>query len=305
MRVLLRLLAFAFLILAARIELRAQSPANSDPPPAAPSPNSAPAAPQQAKEIWTNENIGALHGRGSASQSEASFRGRHDFRSSSSDGVSIIRPSAGTVVAPGETMQIEISADSDKDISNMSILSPLGIGNESRSSPPWFFTLNVPKNDTDVSGSLIGPKPIFAGFRRCGRGPDLNGPCYQGEFPAASTVVDVEDPTPATKLWSLLPAISFDGTTDVPLNVTIGAMFAGGLQLDVTRSTRISFSSTNRSVAAVDENGAVTQIGPGNTEIEVTYVGGGATTKLSIPVASWYLPKSIQSERDQRSDSPR
>src|SRR5271163_246752 len=200
---LLRPLVLVVLIFFPRVGARAQSSPSSDPPAVNPSPSSATAASEHAKKIWTNENIGALHGRGSASQSEASFRGRHDFRSSSSDGVSIIRPSAGTVVAPGETMQIEISADSDKDISNMSILSPLGIGNETRSSPPWFFTLNVPKNDTDVSGSLIGPMPIFAGFRRCGREPDLNGPCYQGEFPAASTVVDVEDPTPATKLWSL------------------------------------------------------------------------------------------------------
>lgn len=291
MRSLLRPFVLVLLILLARVEVRAQSSPDSVPPPATPAPDSPPATPHHAKKVWTNDNIGGYSGPGSRSASGSSYASRHDFRSSSSDGVSITRPSAGEVVAPGTTLHIEVSADSDGNISNMAIVSPLGIGDEVRTSPPWSFTLNVPR-DARASGDLIGPEPISVAFRRCGKNPDMNSTCLQDMFPTASTVVDVEDPTPATKLSALFPSISFDGVDLTQSNMQIFADFADGLQLDVTSSTRISFSSTNPAVADVDENGIVKQVGPGNAQIEVTYVGGGATTKLSIPVASWYPQKS-------------
>jgi hypothetical protein len=116
--------------------------------------------------------------------------------------------------------------------------------------------------------------------------------------------LDVEDPSPATKLWSRLPSLSFVSVDDSDY-LNIVAFFADGLQLEVTRSTRISFSSTNPAVAVVDENGHVTRTGAGKAEIEVTYIGGGATTRLSIPVDSWILRNADQSDQDKNSNSTR
>jgi len=186
----------------------------------------------------------------------------------------------------------------------MVILSPMGGSTEPRTAPPWSFTLDVPRDDVGGSGSLVGAQPIYAVFRRCGSDPNPQAACNQGSRDFPSTELDVEDPSPATKLWSRLPLLSFVSVDDSDY-LNIVAFFADGLQLEVTRSTRISFSSTNPAVALVDENGHVTRTGAGKAEIEVTYIGGGATTRLSIPVDSWILRNADQSDQDQNSNSTR
>jgi hypothetical protein len=111
MRAFLRSVALVFLIFLARVEVRAQSAASSGPPPAGQSSSSTPAAGQHARKVWTNENIGTVAGRGATVGSGSSLSDRHNLRSYSSDGVSIVRPSAGTVVSPGEALQIEVFLD--------------------------------------------------------------------------------------------------------------------------------------------------------------------------------------------------
>ncbi len=333
MRSFLRPLALIFLIFLTCAEEHAQSATNSDPPSAAQLAGSTPIAPRHAQKVWTNDNIGAVAVSSSAAPTGSSSSDRRSFRSHSSrshlinglavsevpyfqgpgsrktiyeissSGVSIVNPSAGTVVSPGEVLHIEASADSDKDISGMGIVSPLGFGNETRMSPPWSFTLNVPREEVGIAGPLIDSQPLYADFRRCGNDQNPQAACNQGAPDSASTEVDVEDPTPATKLWSRIPSLSFDSINDSD-HLNIVAVFVDGLELEVTRSTYISFSSTNPTVAAVDDDGLITRVGTGKAEIEVTYVGGGVTTKLSIHVESWIPRNAGESDLDRSSNPP-
>jgi hypothetical protein len=77
----------------------------------------------------------------------------------------------------------------------MSIVSPLGISNEIRESPPWSFTLTIPK-DTSVGGGapLLGKHPVYADVALAVR--DSNAKV------GASIIVDVERPDMPSKLWT-------------------------------------------------------------------------------------------------------
>src|SRR6266404_4161614 len=75
----------------------------------------------------------------------------------SSQNISIVSPPDGTVVQPGEALHIDVSVASDKPVRLMTIISPLGKSNEMRETPPWSFTLTIPK-DSSVGGGapLLG-----------------------------------------------------------------------------------------------------------------------------------------------------
>jgi hypothetical protein len=291
MRTFLRLLALLSLLFLSCAEVRAQSAAGSDPTPATQPANSDPAAPHHSKRVWTNENIGTVAGDISVVGVGSSRSGRRSARAISGDGLSIISPSAGTVVRPGEALHIEVSVDSGKEIPALLVYGPMGTANEIRESPPWSFILSVPTDDGGIGGPLIGIQPIFA---------IVGGGGHQKDMEGAATEVDVEDATPATTLWPRIGLLSFDDTGElVPMDVV--AKFADGRELEVTRSTGISFASTDTSVATVDDDGTVKSVGPGKAEIQITYVGGGATTKLSVHVESW-APRSA-SPADQNKGS--
>jgi hypothetical protein len=158
----------------------------------------------------------------------------------------------------------------------MSIVSPLGISNEIRESPPWSFTLTIP-NDTSVGGGapLLGKHPIYADVALAGQ--ESNGKV------GASAIVDVERPDMASKLWTQDSEIVPEAFGEDERIIVVG-IFSDGAELDLNESCCLSFISSDETVAAVNSDGRVTAVGPGHASVTATYQRGERHVQLSIPV---------------------
>src|SRR5258706_11464279 len=191
----------------------------------------------------------------------------------SSQNISIVSPLDGTVVQPGEILHIDVSVPSDKPVRLMTIISPLGWSNEIRESPPWSFTLTIPKDD-GVSGgaSLLGKHPVYADFALVGQ-----------RETGASIIVDVERPDMPIKLWTQNSSILSE-TFGEKERIIVSGVFSDGTDLDLNESCCLSFTSSDENVAAVDSNGMVTAVGPGHAFITAMYRHGDQHVQLPIPV---------------------
>jgi hypothetical protein len=251
--------------------LQAQSPTAQSP--TSQSPHDESPAIQKAKKVWTNDDLG--HSKDSTSAAGEGATGRPSSRSFSSNGISIVSPAAGTVVAPGETFSVEVSVDSGSDVGKLGIVSPMGFGTTIRDAPPYSFAYTVPLDSTGMSGPLIGEQPIYVNtsWRPSKSGPD------------AGTTVDVEVPGLPVKLSAQWAQLMFDHVGEsVPLEML--ATFPNGSQWHVTESMRIAFRSSDPNVATVNSFGQISATGPGRATIIVSYTFEGRTVELNLPVSS-------------------
>jgi hypothetical protein len=191
----------------------------------------------------------------------------------SATGISIVSPADGTIVRPGEILHIDVSVPAGKTVRVMAISSSLG-DSEARESPPWSFTLTIPKQGgVSGGGPLLGKHPIYAMVAMPGHEPadDL------------SITVDVERPDMPVELWteeSDIHLVAFG--QEHYLNVT--GVFPDGIRLKLNESCCLSFSSSDPKVATVTDHGAVTAIGPGDAVITTTYRQGESNDNRSIPL---------------------
>jgi len=194
----------------------------------------------------------------------------------SSQNISIVSPLDGTVVQPGEILHIDVSVPSDKPVRLMTIISPLGWSNEMRESPPWSFTLTIPRDDSVGGGApLLGKHAVHADVALVGQRPDAEI--------GASVIVDVERPDMPIKLWTQNSAILPEAFGDKE-RITVSGVFSDGNDLDLNESCCLSFTSSDENVAAVDSNGMVTAVGPGHAFITAIYRHGDQRAQLPIPV---------------------
>ena len=68
------------------------------------------------------------------------------------------------------------------------------------------------------------------------------------------------------------------------LPLSIQAELPDGQVIDVTRSSRITYTSSNPRVASVDEYGVVMAVSEGSASVTATYTQGDASRQLVIPV---------------------
>jgi hypothetical protein len=84
---------------------------------------------------------------------------------------------------------------------------------------------------------------------------------------STAVAIDVEPQyTPAIKVKPSVLAFTAPGAT---LSVQVSGTFFDGTTLDMTHSSRTTFTSNNPQVATVDGNGVVTAVGPGQTALMV------------------------------------
>jgi centrosomal CEP192-like protein len=188
--------------------------------------------------------------------------------------ISIVSPPDGTIVRPGETLHIDVSVPLSKTVRMMMILSPLGQSEEVRESPPWSFTLTIPK-DGGVSGGgpLLGKHPVTASAATVGQ--DLGND--------TSIMVDVERPDLPVTLWTQESGIFLNAIGE-EYRVIVSGVFPDGSDLKLNESCCLSFGSSDAKVATVTDDGVVTVIGPGNAFITATYRQGDHNVQRSIPL---------------------
>ncbi|MFI5127164.1 MAG: hypothetical protein ACHQJX_10085 [Candidatus Acidiferrales bacterium] len=242
------------------------------------------AAPAKSTKVWTNDNLANLKGGISVvgKGASASSTTRPNFAyGAQTDEISIISPSDGAVVHPGETISVEVEVASDlKLLSGVAIRSPMGIGGLPKQSPPYTFKIQIPASDgPGSSGPLIGPQPIFAVGAASGR----------RVVESAPVTLDVEKPDLPVSLTAQMPTLFFKSVGEI-LPLIMLAKFPDGSIFEVNESTNFSFASSDPGVATVDGHGVVTSSGPGNASIFTTYALDRKKVEARVPVDVRILP---------------
>lgn len=180
--------------------------------------------------------------------------------------VHFVSPAAGTVVQPGQTVTIALSADSS--VEKLALLGqhplpisqvvPPGLG----VARPFEFQVRIP---TDIRP---GPYHVRA-----------IGLIAGGETVAESLVLNVEKADEPTRIWAKPSTMLFSHAGErIPVRLLGG--FADGSQETLTKSSKTLYTSSDPNVATVGADGLVTAVGPGKASIQVRTL----TRDCSIPV---------------------
>jgi hypothetical protein len=102
-------------------------------------------------------------------------------------------------------------------------------------------------------------------------------------------LIDVERPDIPTSISPLMPSINFSVLGEQS-PVILVATFPDGSILEVTRSSSVTYFSSNTSIATVDANGMVTAVATGNASLTTTYTLNGQNVRATIPVR---VPRQI------------
>ncbi|MHB8527459.1 MAG: Ig-like domain repeat protein [Candidatus Acidiferrales bacterium] len=183
----------------------------------------------------------------------------------------ITSPAEGTVVNPGQTISVTVTSPGNASFLQVGVIGEGPIGFSSLvTSVPAQFSMSIPTNIACRKFMLTAV-----------------GATSSGQSAESLTIlIDVERPdrpTALSQLDSKTPGLSFDAIGEQLPLVLLGT-FSDGSILDVTRSTNVTYSSSDSSIAAVDTNGMVTGTGTGDATITATYSVNGQNVSLAIPV---------------------
>jgi hypothetical protein len=181
--------------------------------------------------------------------------------------ITITSPTNGTIVTPGQTITIQVATATGTPFVAVQVVGEdIGFA-PPLTTPPYSFTLTVPSN-------VIGPRNLTA--------LGITSP-ENGIF-SPSVVIDSETNATATALHLNISQIAFQRTgQQMPLNVT--ATFADGTNLDITKSSLISYGSADSTIATVGPTGLVTAGGPGTTLLKANYGTLSAQLMVSVPAS--------------------
>jgi hypothetical protein len=181
--------------------------------------------------------------------------------------ITITSPTNGTLVTPGQTITIQVATATGASFIAVQVVGEdIGFA-PPLTAPPYSFTLTVPSN-------VIGPRNLTA----------LGVTSPENGIFSPSVVIDSETDAVATALHLNISQIAFQRTgQQMPLNVT--ATFTDGTSLDITKSSLISYSSVDSTVATVGPTGLVTAAGPGATLLKAKYGTLSAQLMVSVPTS--------------------
>ena len=187
--------------------------------------------------------------------------------------LAISSPSNGAIVRPGQPLSITVTSPVHAEFAGVGVIGegPIGETNLATSLPAQ-FSLAIP---LEASSGRLALTAV--------------GRSVSGETATATIAVDVEREHMANSIGALLPEISFDAPgEDFPIVAL--ADFPAEDAVDVTGSSKVTYSSSNRAVAVVNVHGMVTAIAAGHASITVTYADAGKRVSANIPVT---VPRAI------------
>lgn len=184
------------------------------------------------------------------------------------DLLAITSPADGTVVAPGQTVEVTVSSPVGATFAG-------GVG----------LTADDPIGPVGIAASLPGQFSVMVPGDAACRKYTLTAMATTeaGESAAASIQIDVELADMPGRVYARLPELVFDADGDTSA-LTLLAGFFDGSVLDVTQSTRVAYASSDPAVATVDAGGVITAVGPGYAEVTATYGPPEANLGAVIPV---------------------
>lgn len=179
--------------------------------------------------------------------------------------IQITAPANGSIITEGNTITITVAADPSIQIGGVLI-------------DGQFPDMQAGSSSTQFLQQV--PTTIRPGIYHL----TAIGANSSGDVESDPISIDVEPATFPTGLVASPNFFNFQ-TIGHKLPVSAIATFADGSNLDVTKSSQMSYSSTNSQVATVDSTGMVTAVGPGQAVILLTY----GTNPAAQSVGAAYL----------------
>jgi hypothetical protein len=193
--------------------------------------------------------------------------------------LAITSPASGSIVAPGETLTVSVTSPTGQSFTVVFIAGEGFIGFRPTTSPlPAQFTIEVPAD------ARLGTYALAA----------------FGTTPADTEVavritIYVERPDLPARLTARVPQVVLDRQGQQSA-IDLLATFADGRVLDATASSRVTYTSSNPSVATADDNGFMRGAGSGVAEITATYTLAGesrrALVRIIVPAPPYRLSPS-------------
>lgn len=181
----------------------------------------------------------------------------------------ITSPTAGTIVNPGQNLTVSVASPTNSSFSQVGVIGedPIGVSGLATSVPAQ-FSMTIP---TDIACrrfmlTAVGTNP-------------------SGQSAHSTTIfIDVERPDMPTALSTQIPGLSFEVLGE-QFPLILFAKFPDGSILEVTRSSYVTYSSSNAAIATVDANGIVTGGSAGTATVTATYTLNGQSVTTAVPVA--------------------
>lgn len=179
-------------------------------------------------------------------------------------------PSAGTVVNPGQTISVSVSSPASTSFSQVAVIGedPIGFSNL-QTSVPAQFSITIPA-DIDC-----GPHMLTAA------GATTSGQSVE----SATVLIDVERADMPTGLSGQMPGnqVTLESLGQ-QFAIVLFAAFSDGSVLAVTQSSYVAYSSSDTTIATVDNNGIVTAVSAGNATITAIYTLSGQSVQTTLSV---------------------
>ena len=184
----------------------------------------------------------------------------------SSLSLAITSPVDGALVEAGQTLTVMVASPENVQFALVGVIGedPIGVSDVATSVPAQ-FSFAIPLN--------VAPRKYLL---------SAEATTASGQQGSAGILIDVERPDLPLGIFTPLPQIVFEAQgEDAPIKIQ--GFFANDTVLDVTESSKVVYESSDSAVAAVDVNGRVTAIAPGDADITATY--GPADQGLRVTVA--------------------
>jgi hypothetical protein len=182
----------------------------------------------------------------------------------------VTSPAEGQVFRPGDSIEVRIDPSPAVTLEWISIWSPLGFVGSSDASQP--ISLKAP----DKLGSL---KMLIIG------GPNVD---EVGSQAVERTIVIESDSVDSITVSPIGTELVAPGTGGPFGKLTQERIFVtgyiGGQVVDMSRSSTVTFASTNTRVATVDAAGLVRSVAPGLAEVVATHGTAKAVTQVLVNV---------------------
>ncbi|HEY3937943.1 MAG TPA: hypothetical protein VGL97_10960 [Bryobacteraceae bacterium] len=165
----------------------------------------------------------------------------------------ITSPKDETVVHPGDAVEVVVSAAANEfSVIGISAYSPIP-DSDNRTSPPYRFTIHVPRNITPGLYTLTAV-----------------GAATKGEGGSEDSVrIDVEEPDDPVRIWLSL-SDSLNLKVGGSAGVTVVGDFPDGHRRFLDKSKRTKYRSADLHIITVTDDGFVKAVGEGSTELRIS-----------------------------------
>lgn len=181
-------------------------------------------------------------------------------------GLTITSPSFNSVVNPGQSITIQVNVPSGLLVQHITVAAPdLGTLIPVPSGPPFRVSIEIPQD-------AAPQKYVFGAFGTLAGGNSI-------ESNEESIDVERSDHPAGVKIQ---PSTVVNLPVGHELPLAVRASYNDGTNNDVSNSTLTTYTSKNPRIAQIRNDGVLTAISPGSTEITITNAG---VTALVVPVS--------------------